>query len=70
MSQGRAATIFVGVPGVRVVAENTREGWCATVASLEADPITRGALEQSAEWVRSHTDPAMLRSRLGTLLGI
>ena len=70
MSQGRAATIFVGVPGVRVVAENTREGWCATVASLEADPITRGALEQSTEWVRSHTDPATLRSRLGTLLGI
>ena len=70
MSQGRAATIFAGVPGVRVVADNTREAWCAAVASLETDPITLAALEQSVEWVRSHTDPTGLRSRLGTLLGI
>jgi len=70
MSQGRAATIFSGVPGVRVVADNTREAWCAAVASLDAGPAAHAALEQSAEWVRRHTDPAALRSRLGTLLGI
>ena len=69
MSQGRAATIFADVPGVRVVAENTREGWLEAIASLESEPLPRAALQQSAEWVRVHTDPASLIARLGKLLG-
>jgi glycosyltransferase involved in cell wall biosynthesis len=68
MSPGRAATIFAGVPGVRVVAENTREAWLAAIALLEAKPVSRDALEQSSEWVRRHTNPASLSDCLGTLL--
>jgi len=70
MSQGRAATIFAGVQGVRVVTGNTHEAWIEAVATLEAEPPPRPALEQSAEWVRGHTDPASLIARLGRLLGL
>jgi len=70
MSQGRAATIFAGVPGVRVVTDNAREAWIEAIARLESEPVPRAALERSAEWVRDHTDPASLAARLGPLLGL
>ena len=70
MSQGRAATIFAGVPGVRVVADNTPGSWLAAIASLDVDPVPRGDLEASAEWVRAHTDPRSLSGCLGMLLGM
>ncbi len=68
MSQGRAATIFAGVPGVRVVAAPAVAGWHEAIAGLDNEPVTRAALEQSAEWVRRHTDATTLKARLGTLL--
>jgi glycosyltransferase involved in cell wall biosynthesis len=70
MSQGRAATIFAGVPGVRVVAENTPDAWLAAVASLDVDPVPRADLEASRDWVRAHTDPGSLGECLGSLLGV
>jgi glycosyltransferase involved in cell wall biosynthesis len=70
MSQGRAATIFAGVPGVRVVADNTPDSWVAAIASLDVDPVARAALEASGDWVRAHTDPRSLSDCLGTLLGM
>jgi hypothetical protein len=70
MSPGRAATIFAGVPGVRVVGENTCEAWLAAIALLDTEPVSRDAREQSSEWVRRHTAPESLFDRLGTLLGV
>ena len=69
MSPGRAAAIFAGVPGVRVVAENTPEAWLEAIALLDAEPVSRVALEQSTEWVRRHTDAESLFDRLDSLLG-
>ena len=70
MSQGRAATIFAGVPGVRGVLENTPEAWLEAIALLDAEPVSRVSLEQSTEWVRRHTDAKSLFARLDSLLGI
>ena len=69
MSPGRAAAIFAGVPGVRVVAENTPEAWLEAITFLDAEPVSRVALEQSTEWVRRHTDAESLFDRLDSLLG-
>jgi glycosyltransferase involved in cell wall biosynthesis len=70
MSQGRAATIFEGVPGVRVVLQNTPEAWLEAIALLDAEPVSRVSLEQSTEWVRRHTDAESLFDRLDPLFGV